>query len=286
MRTFILCVGAQKSGTTWLFKQLIKSEKFCRGFSKEYHLFDALYLDNLEGAINTISRRIKNYPFQEGEDFTEKHERIMRSFYADEKNYYDYFDSILTTDGSFTSDITPSYSSLSSGVLLNIKKEFNHRNINLKVVFLMREPVTRLESSIRMGLRRKKSLHQTDRSKMVEHIHSAINSRYDKMRSDYIYTCQQIDKVFPSDEVFYGFYESLFTQSEINRLSLFLNMKTGYFDAQHVINATAKPFKYSLEEMNDFKKSVHDRYQFVLDRFNFDLSKWDEATLELVDTSL
>lgn len=286
MRTFILGVGAQKSGTTWLFKQLIKSKDFCKGFSKEYHLFDSLHLDHCGNSTQHISRRIKNYPFQEGDDFIEKHKKIMLNFYADKNKYYDYFDSILTTDDSFSSDITPSYSGLSSQVLEEIKRGFHKRNIDVKVVFLMREPITRLESSLKMGLKRDKPLRKVANSEMAQKMYKMINSHVDRTRSNYAYTCGQIDQVFAPNEIFYGFYETLFTQTEINRLSSFLNLNARYFDAQNIVNSTAKPFKYSSNDMNHFKEMVNDRYQFVSERFDFDLSKWDEARSKLVDTAL
>ncbi|WP_432472027.1 hypothetical protein [Amphritea sp. HPY] len=283
MRTFYLGVGAQKAGTTWLFKQIIKSDNFRRGFSKEYHLFDALYLNDGKSARANVSKRIKNYPFQEGEFFLEKYKNIMLSFYADKKNYYDYFDSILTDDDSFSSDITPSYSGLSSEVLFEIKEEFKRRDISLKIVFIMREPITRLESAIRMQMKRKKCLRELSSVDMTKKMFDSLNSTSDRSRSDYLYTCQQIDKVFSNDEVFYGFYETLFSQIEIVKLSSFFNMRPHEFDASNIVNSTIKPFKYSLQDVNDFQTSVTDRYQFVLDRFDFDLSVWNEAVYNMVD---
>tara|TARA_B110000285_G_C15134345_1_gene625843 strand:+ start:3206 stop:4066 length:861 start_codon:yes stop_codon:yes gene_type:complete len=286
MRTFILCVGAQKSGTTWLFKQIIKSKHFSRGLSKEYHLFDALYLGGCSDAVNNISRRINNYPFNQSLGIMEKNKEIMLSFYTDKNNYYDYIDSILTTNDSFTSDITPSYSGLKSTVLAEIKYELNKRGIAVKVIFLMREPITRLESALRMGLKRSKSLQRTESSVMAQKMRRMINSPDDMLRSNYAYTCGQIDQAFTANEVFYGFYETLFSQSETARLGAFLNLNADIFDANHIVNSSAKPFKYCLSDMNHFKELVNDRYQFVTERFNFDISKWDEATLKLVDHSL
>jgi hypothetical protein len=41
-KTFILGVGAQKGGTTWLHRQLNKNKNIDLGFRKEYHIFDAI----------------------------------------------------------------------------------------------------------------------------------------------------------------------------------------------------------------------------------------------------
>ena len=45
-KQFILGVGCQKGGTTWIYDQLNKIEKVDFGFKKEYHLFDTLYIDH------------------------------------------------------------------------------------------------------------------------------------------------------------------------------------------------------------------------------------------------
>ena len=42
--TFVLGVGAQRGGTTWLSRFLNHSPQFERGYRKEYHVFDALDL--------------------------------------------------------------------------------------------------------------------------------------------------------------------------------------------------------------------------------------------------
>jgi len=284
MRTFILAVGAQKAGTTWLFKQLFQSENFIRGLVKEYHLFDALYLghDSAKEVVN-IARRVGNNIQTDNEGMLQENIEMMKSFYQDEKNYFDYIDSILINDADFTADITPSYSGLPSNVLAKIKREFNQRGVSVKVVFLMREPVSRLESAIKMGLKRAQKLRDSDVVSMSRRMHNGLNSTQDLLRSDYSYTCQQIDEVFSSKDVFYGFYETLFSEKEIKRLSEFLNMHHHELDGSKVFNSAAKHFKYPLEEVEEFKQRTQDRYQFVLERFGFDLSVWDDVVSNMVE---
>ena len=42
---FILGVGCQNGGTTWIDDQLSKVEQVDLGFQKEYHVFDTLYIE-------------------------------------------------------------------------------------------------------------------------------------------------------------------------------------------------------------------------------------------------
>ena len=41
---FVLGVGSQKAGTSWLHKQLDNNKNFNMGFTKEYHIWDAKFL--------------------------------------------------------------------------------------------------------------------------------------------------------------------------------------------------------------------------------------------------
>jgi hypothetical protein len=43
--TFVLGVGAQKAGTSWLHRQLTKSPFVNMGFTKEYHVWDAIFCE-------------------------------------------------------------------------------------------------------------------------------------------------------------------------------------------------------------------------------------------------
>ncbi len=44
-KIFILGVGCQKGGTTWLYHQFAKHSSIDMGDVKEYHVFDALHPD-------------------------------------------------------------------------------------------------------------------------------------------------------------------------------------------------------------------------------------------------
>jgi hypothetical protein len=188
----------------------------------------------------------------------------------------------LKGEDDFTSDISPAYSGLSREVLAKIKKEFNQRGIAVKVVFIMREPIGRLESAIRMGLRRKKILREISEAEVILRINNQLGSKDELQRANYLYTSQQIDRVFPAKDVFYGFYETLFSENQIQRLSDFCNLEPEEFDSSAVFNATPRLFKYPLDEIEKLKGKVQDRYQFVSERFDFDVSIWDEAIYKMV----
>ena len=50
MRTFVLGLGAQKSGTTWVYSQISSLTGFKKPYAKEMHIFDAIHIDECVGS--------------------------------------------------------------------------------------------------------------------------------------------------------------------------------------------------------------------------------------------
>lgn len=68
--------------------------------------------------------------------------------------YYGYFANLLAApDIRLTGDITPSYSGLSAATLAEIRDGMATRGVPTRVVFMMRDPVERSWSALRMSRR-------------------------------------------------------------------------------------------------------------------------------------
>jgi hypothetical protein len=147
--TFVLGLGAQKAGSSWLYAQLNSRRDADFGFLKEYHIHDARTLP--EAGFSNRRKR----------SFIKPRTWRRQRFIAQPERYYDYFASLLRRPGiQLTGDITPSYSALSVGTLKDIKANFEQRQIGLRPVFLMRDPIERIISSQRMQLRKQNQLNQ------------------------------------------------------------------------------------------------------------------------------
>ena len=108
-KVFILGVGAQKSGTTWLHQYLQRHPNANMGFAKEYHIFDALYVNEVGIRKKWFQDRISKFSnpltrMTESDIFTAK-------FLSNTEFYFDYFEMLANsrTDTILTGDITPSY---------------------------------------------------------------------------------------------------------------------------------------------------------------------------------
>ena len=99
-RNFILGLGHQKCGTTWLHKYLCQSDTFGEGYAKEYHVWDSVDIPLFEGMRAKLNLHTASSPQQ------------MRSYQMENSAsyYFDYFDSLMSKDKFLSADITPSYS--------------------------------------------------------------------------------------------------------------------------------------------------------------------------------
>ena len=288
MRTLILGIGAQKSGTTWLFKQLLKSKNFKPGLVKEYQLFNVLFenvINEQSDAIEKIPLRVKNSPFIKNTKQNLDAQNLLKSFYQNYQNYFNYIDGILNDENSFTTDITPSYALLPVEAFYLIQNELKKRDIGLKVVYFMREPVTRAESAIKMHFRRQGVLDKISNKEVLPELVKNLSNIALLNRGNYKSTCARLESVISAENIFYGFYETLFSKSEMSRLAEFLSVDKKTFDIEQKINKSGYRFKYKSRDIKKLKELTSEQYQFVQSKFGFDIALWHQACDKIIDQS-
>ena len=152
-----LCIGTQKSGTTWLFENLVKHPDVWTPPVKEMHYFNRMCLNNdllgywnmphpggffdryraglLPPKLNTI-RWIKNY-----------------YDYGLSKNWYrNLFDEVYT-QGKVCGDITPGYCTLEERGVKYVQDVIGQ---DTPVIFIVRNPIERSWSAAKMMFRYRK----------------------------------------------------------------------------------------------------------------------------------
>lgn len=133
-----LCVGGQKAGTSWLYRQLERHPDFWMPPLKELHYFDELSKIPLVASTRPRDDRDRR--------FLENIKRLSARSHIDLDDYGRLFE----PKGALVSgDITPAYSMLSDEIIERIVDRFP----NLKVIFLARDPVERAWSQLSMGVR-------------------------------------------------------------------------------------------------------------------------------------
>ena len=228
---FILGMGAQKAGTSWLHKMLSRQDNVNMGYRKEYHIWDYVYSDLFNGA------KVKETK-PDNADYAMR--RMMQN---SSEIYIQYFQGLLNSDINVTGDITPTYSIINAQGLEKISSIIKGSGFDIKVIFLMRDPIDRIWSSVRM-LKRVLSAKGQNlpedfcNRRISEYLRFKNKFKAHISRSDYKTTVQNITKVFCEDEVYFEFYENLFNEKSIYRLQDFLDFPLKNFDFSERINAS------------------------------------------------
>jgi hypothetical protein len=133
-----LCVGAQKAGTSWLYRQLEPHPDFWMPPVKELH-----YLDNLSRTKRHQTPRVND---ERDACFVEAINDMSMQSHID----LDRYGRLFSHKGPLLSgDISPAYSTLSDEIIERVVSHFP----KLKVVFLARDPIERAWSQLSMGVR-------------------------------------------------------------------------------------------------------------------------------------
>ncbi|MDG1663592.1 MAG: sulfotransferase [Pseudomonadales bacterium] len=274
-KIFLLGVGCQKGGTTWLHRLLSKHPSVDLGFAKEYHIFDALHLDACEEFMRDRLKKLK-YLMDENRVYDREADKyLLKSidFCRDIENYFDYFDYLyLKSDRTrLVGDITPSYAGLAPSVLREIKRSLNARGFSVRVVFLMRDPVERVWSQVRMDRRERRAKNSDcvfDMSETDELLSSYDTVKYE-FRTRYELTIKNLESVFSKDSIFYGLYESFFTEQSICRLARFLGTPNLNPDFSFKVNISSKENQcldeYAFSKVASFYKET---YLYCDEQFN------------------
>lgn len=208
--TFLLGVGCMKGGTSWLHDYLSASPQFEPGFRKEYHVFDGLDLPGEAWMRRRVMARARK-----AVDALERGEPAdptwlqQAGFYADPELYVDYFDTLARRSPRtrLVGDVTPAYAQLSAERLTGIRTAFAERGIRTVAVFLMRDPVDRVWSQVRMNQGRRPEELPGPTADWVARLFDQPG--YDA-RTRYDRTLQALDAAFPAEQVVTTFYETLF----------------------------------------------------------------------------
>jgi hypothetical protein len=164
-RPDFLCIGSQKGGTSWLYRQLALHPDFWMPPIKEIHYFDKLSRNKRL----SIPRRRDERDVR----FLESLNRLSARPDIDLENYGRLF---IYKGSLLSGDISPGYSTLSEEIIQRIVNYFP----NLKVIFLARDPVERAWSQLSMGVRlgRISRFDVTDTDAVIRNLQSpGVSSR-------------------------------------------------------------------------------------------------------------
>ncbi len=201
-----LCIGAQKSGTTWLYKNLGQHPEVWIPPTKEVHFFDvSLGNPSLMRALRhhavqrQLLRRIKSYRFP-----FKIHEMQWDCHYFFRRRTIEWYASIFEPGrNKVTGDITPGYSTLDLDKVTLVHKLMPHA----KIIFFMRDPIDRMWSCVKMNIKSGMWKIRVDDEKKI--INLINRQEWMRIRGNYLHTLRHWKSVYPENQIFIGFFEEI-----------------------------------------------------------------------------
>lgn len=260
-RVFILGVGAQKAGTSWLFNYLASANNVATNGIKEYHIWDAV--DDVPSFVN---RRVTRDQSQASPAL-----RIKYSLQQSPENYFNYFAYLLEKQArQVTCDITPAYAGLRRTTFATIREGFSRREVTTKAVFLLRDPIERCWSSARMRFMNTVGHNSVSDEYVVAHAEAAETDA----RTRYDMTIAELESAFHSSELHVSLYEEMFELPQLNKLSDFCQVSLRPALVEQRINLTRKTTALAEDAAAKIAARYRPVYEFVATRFPQAVKLW------------
>jgi hypothetical protein len=281
MKTFLLGCGAQKAGTTWLANKLSSSPEYWNGGIKEWR-FWKFYFENEYSRLRQIDRmkkRLLEIPASGKHLSKPKLEWRILALQNPESFLQDIVDDFLEKgNAKVLGDMTPSNGTLGIDKLTFIKEYFNNRGINVKPLFIMRDPFERIWSGVRMIVRNQYSeKYKNNEHFACEKLLETYRTKKVEQRTRYEHIVENLETVFGVQNICYEFSERLFSQDGLDRVTKHLGISKLNVDLKSP-NPSPKiavvPTQVRYEVISFYK----DTYLSIFDKFGCDVKEyWSES---------
>jgi hypothetical protein len=200
----VLCIGAQRSGTTWLYAALQTHPNVWRWGIKEFHQFDWDGADPVIGKFRQTQAMalLSKHAYADGTPQRDQAVRMaLRHAFPVSGMWENYSASLQAAPaGQLVCDFTPAYATLDENKVAEIIKVMPH----IKVIFILRDPVTRTISSA-LHLLHRSGVKKPDVAQLLK----VCESTYCELRTNYLRTLDIWERALPEDQLLVLFHEDL-----------------------------------------------------------------------------
>lgn len=204
----LLCAGAQKSGTTWLYNRLAAHPETRCGTHKELHYFTAIYNNSLLGPTlkaKAMARMIEKKPgrvaqyFQAQAKGEAKPRDVHRLFRPMNDAWYI---GNFRKKGRYALDFTPEYARLPDEGHDHVKRVSERQ----KVMYLMRDPLERSLSAVRYVFKqRKRNIAEAPEAEIMKVARKPVITYL----SDYPSTIETLERNYAPENLRFFIYETM-----------------------------------------------------------------------------
>lgn len=304
-KKFLLCMGAQKAGTTILHELISQLDDVNFGFLKEYKVLNAtkpatliyeLKFQDFFGKKGIKSLKIISLYLiaKIKECFTllfSKHLslkiKLMRILMKAIPFFYEGYFNIIAKNKKITGDFSPSNSLLTYSQLNILKRNLSFFGFEIILIYIIRDPIERSLSMIRMQ-RKRKTLHKWELNEKFSNV-QILEKLYKNKKflapSNYVSTIENIRKSILKNKTLFLINEEL--NFSINKINSFLgiNLKMDSFSIKkhsHDFGNDIVPEKIYNEIVLYFK----DIYLYCFDLFPQTKILWNKPYLILKNNNL
>jgi hypothetical protein len=231
-KQFILGLGAQRTGSTWLRSQLQTCAEINLGFCKEYHFLDALFVPEMKSFHSdhlSADHGFRHRPSNNGKRWSPAQKSAMlAAFVSSPHLYFEYFDELWHGNHriSTVGDFTPSYSMLDRSGFDYARVELMKRGFQVKALFIMRDPVERIWSMLHQQSKVQKMLDLGISPASRKFTLESFTPPGAELRTRYERTIQELEQVFEESEIHYDFYERYISKERYSALLKFMGIET------------------------------------------------------------
>lgn len=201
-----ICIGAQRGGTTWLYRQLQRQPKVWLPPVKEVHYFDRK--GQAEGlSLLWQSKRWRGEALRQTAKALGRLSLVdlwwIRRFFLDARTEEWYRQLFNPGTTQVCGDLTPAYSILNSDAVAEVHALMPE----VKILFIMRDPVKRAWSHAIKGLVFDQGIarEQVSDQRFIDH----FESDFSRLRGNYIRTLDIWQGFFPEEQLFIAFMEDI-----------------------------------------------------------------------------
>lgn len=285
-------IGAPKCGTTWLHDYL-SSHPDChfRAF-KELHYFDTLQEGKFTWLLDFIQTTIERKEDALAVAGPEESKHLlgeivdMRDYLAlmkqrkDDRHGYSRY--LVQGVGlkKLVGDITPNYALVPAPVLA----EMARMTRETRFVYLMRDPVDRLWSHVRMDVRGALKDGEDYLQKSREHLADLLEERAKATElayrfSDYKAVIEKLRAAVPAEKSLILFQEDMMTPAGVKRLCSFLGIRHVAADFGKEVNA-GRPVDLPEEDRAAMRRALRPQYEYVAQNFSNLPASWQRTMSE------
>lgn len=237
--TIMYCVGATKAGTSWLYRYLHDHPDCAMPAVKEAHYWDTFDADALERQTTAFRVRLREMRDMKdaaqdlGQGWKVKNmdrrinemKALLRTLEGDRAGDAAYLSWLTEGRGTpkLVADMTPNYATLPDDILARMVA----LDPQAKFLFLIRDPLDRLWSHIRMQARRQRQDHEVYEKKSNNILYRMLNRDHERHileRGDYPKIIRKLRRVVPEDRLHVQFTEDLVTPDGITQLCDYLGI--------------------------------------------------------------